>query len=343
MIVIMKKDANPDQIKKVQDIFRHRDIETVVYQNQETPIIQVHSENQFVPVEQIEQLPAVDRLITKTEESLLVSRQFRPQGTVVRVGDLEIGNTAPVMIAGPCAVENEQQILEAAELVREQGIRLMRGGAFKPRTSPYSFRGLGQRGLELLAKARQKTGVRVVTEVLDAADVPLVAHFADVLQIGSRNMQNYKLLKAAGRSRKPILLKRGMSATLTEFLMSAEYIMAEGNDQIILCERGIRTFVDYSRNTLDLNVVPVIKQRSHLPIIVDPSHGTGRRELILPMSLAALAAGADGVMVEVHPHPEQALSDAEQALTPELFKQLVQKINNFIQWQQQYEQTPPLY
>ncbi len=268
----------------------------------------------------------------------LVSRDFKPENTVISLGDVKIGGADPVIIAGPCAVESEEQILETARLVRSQGVRLMRGGAFKPRTSPYSFAGLGEAGLRLLAEAREKTGVLIVTEVLDTRDVGLVSQYADVLQIGSRNMQNYKLLRAVGQTKKPILLKRGMSAQLQEFLMSAEYIMAEGNQQVILCERGIRTFVEYSRNTLDLNVIPAIKKISHLPIIVDPSHGTGRRDLVEPMSMAALAAGADGLIVEIHPHPDQSWSDPEQALSPEQFSHLMRQINHFIEWQKENAQ-----
>ena len=268
----------------------------------------------------------------------LVSRDFKPENTVISLGDVKIGGADPVIIAGPCAVESEEQILETARLVRSQGVRLMRGGAFKPRTSPYSFAGLGEAGLRLLAEAREKTGVMIVTEVLDTRDVGLVSQYADVLQIGSRNMQNYKLLRAVGQTKKPILLKRGMSAQLQEFLMSAEYIMAEGNQQVILCERGIRTFVEYSRNTLDLNVIPAIKKISHLPIIVDPSHGTGRRDLVEPMSMAALAAGADGLIVEIHPHPDQSWSDPEQALSPEQFSHLMRQINHFIEWQKENAQ-----
>ncbi|MCB0307482.1 MAG: 3-deoxy-7-phosphoheptulonate synthase, partial [Calditrichaeota bacterium] len=217
----------------------------------------------------------------------LFSRQHQPADTVVALGDIRIGGGRPVIIAGPCSVESEAQILETAHLLRTHGAQMLRGGAFKPRTSPYSFQGLGQKGLELLAIARSASGLPVVTEVMDTADVGLVAEYADVLQIGSRNMQNFPLLKAVGRLRKPVLLKRGMAATLEEFLMSAEYILAEGNFQVILCERGIRTFSDYARNTLDLNIVPAVRRISHLPIIVDPSHGTGHRELVTPMSLAA--------------------------------------------------------
>ncbi len=264
------------------------------------------------------------------------SRQYQPEDTVVSIGSVFIGSGEPVVIAGPCAVESAEQIVETALAVKEAGAHLLRGGAFKPRTSPYDFQGLGAKGLELLAQAREITGLGIVTEVLDPADVPLVAEYADMLQIGSRNMYNYPLLRAVGRQDKPVLLKRGMSATLYEFLMSAEYILAEGNPNVVLCERGIRGFSDFTRNTLDLSIVPAIKQYSHLPIIVDPSHGTGRPEYIEPMSLAALAAGADGIMVEVHPRPHRALSDADQALTLTQFQEMMKKIRSFLEWRRSY-------
>jgi 3-deoxy-7-phosphoheptulonate synthase len=278
-------------------------------------------------------MPGVESIIEGEPIYNLVSRNYKKSDTIIQLDDLYIGgDNYPVMIAGPCAVENEDQIRETAQLVSSLGVRIMRGGAYKPRTSPYSFTGLEERGLELLGKVKKETGLFIITEVLDTADVEVVAAYSDILQIGSRNMQNYKLLKAVGRIRKPVLLKRGMSARLDEFLGSAEYIMKGGNEQVILCERGIRTFVEYSRNTLDLNVVPVVKNLSHLPIIVDPSHGTGRRDLIMPMSLAALAAGADGLMVEVHPHPDNSWSDPEQALSPEQFSLLMEKFTHFLEW-----------
>ncbi len=274
----------------------------------------------------------------------LVSRQHQPENTVVRLNGLEIGNgEAPVIIAGPCSVENESQILEIAWYVKEKGAKLLRGGAFKPRTNPYSFQGLGEEGLKLLRKAGDETGLPVVTEVMDTRDVPLVSQYADVLQIGSRNMQNFPLLKTVGKLHKPVLLKRGMSATLTEFLMSAEYILSGGNDQVILCERGIRTFTDFSRNTLDLNIVPAIKQLSHLPIIVDPSHGTGKRDLVMPMSLAALAAGADGLIIEVHPAPETAITDGFQTIDFEQFSRLMGQITQFSEWQKSHAHFTPAY
>lgn len=262
----------------------------------------------------------------------LASRFSKNNPTYIDVNGTIIGGDEPVVIAGPCAVESREQILSIAGSLKELGVTILRGGAFKPRTSPYFFQGLGEAGLRLLAEARETTGLSIITEVMDTADVELVADYADILQIGSRNMQNYSLLKAVGRVRKPVMLKRGMSAQLTEFLASAEYILTGGNEQVILCERGIRTFTDYSRNTLDLNIVPAVKAVSHLPIIVDTSHGTGRREFIEPMSLAALAAGADGLMIEVHPQPDKAMSDAEQALSVGQFAGLMRKVRSFAEW-----------
>ena len=247
------------------------------------------------------------------------------QRTVVKVGDIEFGRDF-VVIAGPCSVESETQTIETARAVKAAGADMMRGGAFKPRSSPYAFQGLGIAGLKLLAKARQETGLPIVTEVIDPRDVSWVAEFADILQIGTRNMQNFSLLKEVGRVNRPVLLKRGMYSTLEEWLSCAEYILSEGNPDLILCERGIRTFETYTRNTLDLSAVPSIKELTHLPIIIDPTHSTGRPSLISPMSLASVAAGADGIIVEVHNKPEEALCDADQALTPELFDKMMRKI-----------------
>lgn len=281
--------------------------------------------------------------ILSSEAFKLVSRQDHPEDSVIAIDSVQVGGDMPAIIAGPCSVEGEEQIIENAWLVKEQGAQMLRGGAFKPRTSPYSFQGLGEKGLEYLARAREETGLPVVTEVIDTGDIDLVCRYADVLQVGSRNMQNFRLLKAVGQQNKPVLLKRGMAATLSEFLLSAEYILSEGNPNVILCERGIRTFVEYSRNTLDLNVVPAIRQFSHLPIIVDPSHGTGVRSLVEPMSMAALAAGANGLIIEVHPRPDQAKSDGQQTLSVEQFSQLMGKVNHFIEWQKSYADAPHAY
>ena len=273
-----------------------------------------------------EALSGVLEVLRVSHPYKLVSREFHPEDTIVSVGGVLVGGARVVVIAGPCAVESLEQTLTIAKEVKARGADLLRGGAYKPRTSPYAFQGLGEEGLKILAAAREATSLPVVTEVLDTAHVEIVAHYADCLQIGARNMQNFELLKKAGKTGKPVLLKRGMSATLEEFLLAAEYVLAEGNPGVILCERGIRTFTDFTRNTLDLSVVPAVKRLSHLPIVVDPSHGTGRREKVLPMSRASIAAGADGIVVEVHHKPAEALSDGPQALTPDMFGELMAKI-----------------
>jgi 3-deoxy-7-phosphoheptulonate synthase len=253
----------------------------------------------------------------------LASRSFRPEGTVVRVGDVTIGGEQVVVMAGPCSVENRDQIEQSAEMVARAGAKVIRGGAFKPRSSPYAFQGMGQEGLKLLRAAADRHGLLVVSEVMDQTQIPLVAEYADILQVGARNMQNFTLLRELGRQPKPVLLKRGIAATIEELLLSAEYILTGGNYSVILCERGIRTFETYTRNTMDISAIPVVKKLSHLPIIGDPSHGTGRRDKVSPMARAAVAAGGDGLLVEVHPDPERALSDGAQSLFPEQFAELM--------------------
>jgi len=256
----------------------------------------------------------------------LVSREFKPERTAISIGGVGIGREGFVVIAGPCAVESREQIMEIASLVKEKGAKALRGGAFKPRTSPYSFQGLGLKGLEYLKEAGEKYGLPLVTEVLSTDQVPIVAQYADVLQIGARNMQNFSLLRAVGQLDKPVLLKRGLMATVEEFLLAAEYILSEGNWRVILCERGIRTFETYTRNTLDIAAVPLIRELSHLPVVVDPSHAAGRRELVAPLACASLAAGADGILIEVHPEPEKALSDGPQSLSFAEFARLMDRI-----------------
>jgi 3-deoxy-7-phosphoheptulonate synthase len=273
-----------------------------------------------------EGLPGVLEVIPVSHAYKLVSREVKTENTVVSIGGVRVGGPELVLVAGPCAVESREQMLTVAHLVKESGAQLLRGGAFKPRTSPYSFQGLGEEGLKILAEAREATGLPVVTEAVDSESMDLVERYADAIQIGARNMQNFSLLKRAGRARKPVILKRGMSATLEEFLMSAEYILSEGNYEVVLCERGVRTFSDFSRNTLDLAVVPAVKDMSHLPILVDPSHGTGRRDKVSPLSRAAVAVGADGLMVEVHHDPSRALSDGPQSITPDMFGALVRDL-----------------
>jgi len=268
----------------------------------------------------------VKDIIPVTRPYKLVSREFQPEDTLVQVGDVTIGNGHFTIIAGPCAIESEMQALTIAEHVKNSGAEFFRGGAFKPRTSPYSFQGLGEEGLKILAKVRTETGLPVITEVMDDSTFDLVEEYTDVIQIGTRNMQNFTLLKRAGRSGKPIFLKRGLAATIDEWLMAAEYILEGGNRQVILCERGVRTFVHHSRNTLDLSAVPVVCKESHLPIIIDPSHAAGRRDQVIPLSRAAAAVGAQGLMVEVHHAPEEALSDGAQSLYPEQFEQLCRQV-----------------
>jgi 3-deoxy-7-phosphoheptulonate synthase len=273
-----------------------------------------------------ENLPGVLEVIPVSAPYKLVSREAKRENTVVSIGGVPIGGEKIAVVAGPCAIESETQALEIARRVREGGATLYRGGAFKPRTSPYSFQGLGLEGLRILSKVRRETGLPVVTEVLDTDTVDAVAEHADCLQVGARNMQNFTLLKRLGRLRKPVLLKRGMSATIEELLLSAEYLLAEGNYEVILCERGVRTFVNHTRNTLDLAAIPYVQRISHLPILVDPSHGTGKRQKVLPLSRAAVAAGADGLLIEVHDNPEAALSDGPQALLPDMFTDLMQQV-----------------
>lgn len=271
-------------------------------------------------------MEGVEQIVPLSQPFKLASREFHPEDSTINLGPVVIGAEEVVVMAGPCAVESREQLLEIAEAVKEAGAKILRGGAFKPRTSPYSFQGLGEKGLEYLAEAREKTGLLIVTEVMSASDIPLVAKYADIMQVGARNMQNYTLLQELGKARHPILLKRGMMSSIEELLMSAEYILSNGNPRVILCERGIRTFEKMTRNTLDISAVPLIKNLCHLPMIVDPSHATGKWELVAPVSKAAIAAGADGLIIEVHSHPEEALSDGPQSLKPEVFSKLMEEL-----------------
>lgn len=324
MIVVMRSNATEEELNAVLARVQEHGLKGRVTYGEERNIIGVIGA--AIPPtlrEEIERFPGVQEAVRITRPYKLAAREFHPQDTIVQVGDLAIGGGSFVVIAGPCAVESEEQIMTTAFAVREAGAHMLRGGAFKPRSSPYTFRGLGEEGLRLLAQARAATGLPVVTEVMTPTDVDLVAHYADVLQIGARNMQNFQLLEEAGRSGKPVLLKRGMSATIEEWLLSAEYIIAQGNPNVILCERGIRTFETATRNTMDLNAVALAKRRSHLPVIADPSHGTGKWYLAPPLALASLAAGADGVIIEVHPDPDRATSDGGQSLTCENFAALM--------------------
>jgi 3-deoxy-7-phosphoheptulonate synthase len=330
MIIVLRSGATPQEIDEVVRRLKKLGFGVHISQGTERTIIGAIGDERGVNLEEkIGVLPFVERVIPILTPYKLTSREFREQDTVVRVNDVEIGPGRFVIVAGPCAVESESQVLETAFRVKEAGGKILRGGAFKPRTSPYSFQGLGEDGLKLLARAREVTGLPFVTEALGIEELPLVAEYADMIQIGARNMQNFRLLEAVGKLRKPVLLKRGMMNTIDEMLMSAEYILAQGNYQVVLCERGIRTFEPATRNTLDLSCVPIVKKKSHLPILVDPSHGTGRSDLVHSMSLAALAVGADGLLVEVHPNPVEALSDGPQSVTPEQFAALVKDLRRF--------------
>ena len=326
MLVVMRKDATAEQIRGVGEAIEARGFKAHPIPGAQRTAIGVTGNKGALDAPVFESLPGVLEVIPVSHAYKLVSREVKTEDSIVRVGDVPVGGHALTIVAGPCAVESREQTLIVARAIKEAGAHILRGGAFKPRTSPYSFQGLGEEGLRILAEAREATGLPVVTEALDNEGVDLVERYADAIQIGARNMQNFSLLKRAGRAKKPVILKRGMSATLEEFLMSAEYILSEGNYDVILCERGVRTFSDFSRNTLDLAIVPAVKKISHLPILVDPSHGTGSREKVAPLSRAAAAVGADGLMIEVHHAPNTALSDGPQSLTPEMFAQLMQDL-----------------
>ncbi len=326
MLVVMRQDATADEIRGVVEAVEARGYKAHPIPGAHRTAIGITGNKGADEAPVLETLPGVLEVIPVTHAYKLVSREVKPDDSVVTIGGVPVGGPELAVVAGPCAVESREQILTVARAVKAAGARLLRGGAYKPRTSPYSFQGLGEAGLKLLAEARDETGLPIVTEALDSESMDLVERYADAIQIGARNMQNFSLLKRAGRARKPVVLKRGMSATLEEFLMSAEYILAEGNYQVILCERGVRTFSDHSRNTLDLAVVPAVKRISHLPILVDPSHGTGKREKVAPLSRAAAAVGADGVMIEVHHDPNRALSDGPQSITPDMFEELMREL-----------------
>lgn len=323
MIIVMKQGATQAQITNVTARIEQWGCQAHISQGEERTIIGIIGNGRPLDRAPIERLSGVERTVPILRPFKLASRDFHPKNTVVDLNGISIGNEQVVVVAGPCAVESRDQLLAAARAVKEAGASVLRGGAYKPRTSPYSFQGMGEEGLRLLAEARDETGLLVVTEVMEPDLVPLVSTYADILQIGARSMQNYALLHAVGEAQKPVMLKRGMMSTIEELLMSAEYILSHGNNRVILCERGIRTFEPYTRNTLDVSAIPLLKQLSHLPVIADPSHGTGKWELVEPVSRAAVAAGADGLMIEVHPCPEEAMSDGAQSLKPERFATLM--------------------
>lgn len=328
MLIVMKTDATDTQIKGVLDV-----IEGLGFKGHPMPgatrtAIGITGNQGAVDPSHFENLPGVADAIRVSKPYKLISLDLRPEKTIVRVGDASIGGDELAIIAGPCAIESRTQAFAIAEAVRRSGARFFRGGAYKPRTSPYAFQGLGEEGLKILSEVRDTYGLKIVTEALDEAGVDLVERYGDMIQIGARNMQNFSLLRRAGKARLPVLLKRGLSATLDEWLLAAEYVMAEGNYQVVLCERGIRTFTQHTRNTMDLAVIPAVRRISHLPVIVDPSHGTGKNFMVTPLARAGVAVGADGLIVEVHDQPEHALSDGAQALTLEQYEQLVREVRS---------------
>jgi 3-deoxy-7-phosphoheptulonate synthase len=327
MIIVLRGTINQDEYASIKKYILKRGARVHESKGTEKSIIGVIGDKRELDKNAIEAMPGVEKVISILEPYKLASRKFHPQNTIVKIKDVAVGGLEPVIMAGPCSVETEEQINDIAREISEAGGHILRGGVFKPRTSPYAFQGLGEEGAKLIAEAGKKYNLPVISEVMEIEDIDSLYPYVDIFQIGARSMQNFKLLKAVGKTDKPVFLKRGMSATLSEFLMSAEYVMSEGNEQVILCERGIRTFVEFTRNTFDLNVVPMVKNLSHLPIIVDPSHATGRTDLVIPVTLAGLAAGADGVMVEIHPKPHEALSDGNQSLNYDQYARLLKDIN----------------
>ncbi|MFL6468081.1 MAG: 3-deoxy-7-phosphoheptulonate synthase [Pyrinomonadaceae bacterium] len=326
MLIVMKSEATRSEIDRVIEVIEKLGFRGHTMPGESRTAIGVTGNKGSIDPANFENLPGVSEAIRVTKPYKLISRDLRSERSVIKVGTATIGDGSMAMIAGPCAVENREQVFETAEAVAASGAKFFRGGAFKPRTSPYAFQGMGSDGLKILAEVREEFGLNIVTEAMDENGIDLVAKYGDCIQIGARNMQNFALLKYAGQTNKPILLKRGLSATLDEFLLAAEYIMAEGNYQVILCERGIRTFADHARNTLDLSIIPAVQRLSHLPIIVDPSHGTGHNYMVEPMARAGIAVGADGLIIEVHPRPEEALCDGAQALTPKQYLELYDEL-----------------
>lgn len=329
MIIVMKPHVSETEILNVMSIITQNGLQPHLSKGDQVTIIGVVGDKSKLSNSNITLLEGVDKVVQVTESYKLANRQFHPDSSVIDVGGYKIGEDHLVIMAGPCAVENEHQIIETARAIKKSGASILRGGAYKPRTSPYSFQGLEEDGLKLMAEAREETGLAIVCEVTSLQAIEIASKYVDMLQIGARNMQNFYLLKEAGKTNIPILLKRGLSATIEEWLNAAEYIMSEGNQKVVLCERGIRTFETATRNTLDLSAVPIIKAKSHLPIIVDPSHATGIRDLVSPLAKAAVASGADGLMIEVHPSPATALSDGPQSLTPAAFEKLCRELEPY--------------
>ena len=328
MIIVMSPTSTKENLEKVEQKITQAGLKYHLSTGAERTIVGVIGDKKIIAGLQMNSLDGVEKTVRITEKYKLVSREFKPEDTVIDVGGVKIGAGRLTVMAGPCAVESVEQLREAAECVKKYGAKFLRGGAFKPRTSPYDFQGLAEDGLKMLREAADETGLKVVTEIVNINDVELITKYADMIQIGARNMQNFQLLKEVGKVHTPVLLKRGLSATISEWLNAAEYIMAGGNDNVVFCERGIRTYETYTRNTLDLSAVAAVKEISHLPIIVDPSHGTGRWQMVPAMARAAIAAGADGLIIEVHPHPEVALSDGDQSLTPENFRKTMEEVRD---------------
>ena len=326
MLIVMKTDATEADIERVVSVVNDLGFRAHPMPGATRTAIGITGNQGAVDVARFESLPGVAEAIRVSKPYKLISLDLRPEKTIVSVGDAMIGGDELAVIAGPCAIENRAQAFAIAESVRKSGARFFRGGAFKPRTSPYAFQGLGEEGLKILAEVREAFNLNIITEAIDEASLELVERYGDMIQIGARNMQNFSLLKRAGRSQLPVLLKRGLSATLDEWLLAAEYVMAEGNYNVVLCERGVRTFAQHTRNTLDLAAIPAVRRLSHLPVVVDPSHGTGKNYMVLPMARAAVAVGADGLIVEVHDQPERALSDGAQSLNLEQYDQLIQEV-----------------
>lgn len=326
MIIVMSPASSQEDLAGVEEKIKANGLTFHLSKGEDRTIVGVIGDKKKIANLEMNMMPGVEKTVRITEKYKLVSREFHPADTVVDVDGVKIGGEHLTVMAGPCAVESEDQLKEAARCVREGGAQFLRGGAFKPRTSPYDFQGLAEKGLKMLREAADENGLKVVTEIVDKDDMELIGTYADVYQVGARNMQNFQLLKALGKAKKPVMLKRGLSSTISEWLNAAEYIAAGGNENIILCERGIRTYETFTRNTLDLSAVAAVKELSHLPIIVDPSHGTGRWQMVRPMARAAIAAGADGLIIEVHPHPEVAISDGNQSLTPKNFNRLMEEV-----------------
>ena len=341
MVVIMNADATQEDIEGVIHAIEEKGLAAKVMEGARQKIVGVIGDKTRLADAPIDAMHGVETTVAISKSYKLASREFHPAPTIIEVGGVQIGGGTSVVMAGPCAVESRSQLMETAEIIKAGGAQFLRGGAYKPRTSPYAFQGLEEEGLKYLAEAREKTGLGIVTEVTVVEAVETVAQYADILQIGARNMQNFGLLKAVGRAKRPVMLKRGLAATIDEWLNAAEYIMNEGNPNVILCERGIRTYETYTRNTFDISAIAAIKHLSHLPIIADPSHGTGKWRMIKPMSLAAIAAGADGLIIEVHPTPARALSDGPQSLTPENYRDLMESVHKLSRFMKE-EQIEPM-